>query len=71
MLKKQGYFMKILLKRFHFKGHNARLGPQSQRLDSPYKTVHIITRYWSVNESAQVTCSEASAPGFKFPTSGF
>ena len=63
--------MKVLLKRFHFNCHTARLGPQSQRLDSPYKTVDIITHYWSVNESAQVTCAEASAPGFKFPTLGF
>ena len=60
--------MKVLLKRFHFNGHPARFRSQSQRLD---KTVDIITHYWSVNESAQVTCSEASAPGLKFPTSGF
>ena len=66
MLKKQLYFIKVLLKWFHFIGHTARFGPQSQRLDSPYKTVHI-THYWSVNYSAQVTCSEASALGFKFP----
>lgn len=58
--------MKVLLKRFHFNDHTARLGPQSQ--NSPYKTVDVITHYWSVNESAQVTCSEASARGFKFPT---
>ena len=36
--------MKVLLKRFHFNGHTARLGPQSQRLDSPYKTVDIASR---------------------------
>ena len=71
MLKKKWYFMKVLLKGFHFNDHTARLGPQSQKLDSPCKTVDIITHYWSVNDSAQVTCSEESAPGFKFPTLGF
>ena len=60
--------MKVLLKRFHFNCQTARFGSQSQKLD---KTVDIITHYWSVNESAQVTCSEESAPGFKFPTLGF
>lgn len=63
--------MKVLLKRFNLNGHTARLGPQSSRLDSPCMTVDINTHYWSVNDSAQVTCSKESALGFKFPTLGF